>query len=248
MKIRTIIVDDEAPSRRRMKKLIVQDNQFEVVAEAENGEKAIEIINKEKPDLILLDIELKDMTGFDVLKNISAVFNVKIIFITAYNEFAIKAFEANALDYLLKPYKNDRFFKAISRATEAIKMKQQPSLKELLAKISPFSYDDKFKVKEGKIIHHFDLSDIIYIKSESYYCNFFMQSSKRKIVRISLIELETTLPEYFIRINRSIILNTKKINSVKNLKKIFDIEMITKEQFTAYKNYKNLKEKIEFLI
>lgn len=244
--IRTIIVDDEAPARRRMKKLLALVRNIELVAEAENGEEAIVMINEKKPDLLLLDIQLKDMTGFDVLKSLSPELNIVIIFITAYDTYAIQAFEANAIDYLLKPYLDERFSKAIQKSIKLIEADRPSSLKELVRRIDALeALEDIVKVKEGKVIHHFNLQDLVFIKSEGYYCNVHLVNLERpKVIRNSLKGIYRKLPNYFIRINKSTIINTKKISATKLFKKTIEIEMLTGAVFMAYKNFSEELEKL----
>lgn len=250
IKIKVIIVDDEAPSRRRMGKLLSSIKEINLVGEAENGGDAIQLITNLKPDLLLLDIQLKDMTGFDVLKSIQKDVQCGIIFITAYDQFAVDAFEANALDYLLKPYKDERFHRAISKSIELIRTRNQPSLKDIVLKIK--SADDsntRIKVSEGKMTHFFGLDDIIYIKSESYYCNFHtISASKPKTIRVSLKKMESILPEIFVRLNKSVIVNTKKISATKVMKNVIEIVMEDGSEFMAKRNYNKLDEKMKKFI
>ena len=242
-KIKTIIIDDEGPARRRMKRLLALVNAVEIISEAENGAEAIGLINDQRPDLILLDIQLKDMTGFEVLRNLAIDPGFKVIFITAYDTFAIQAFEANAIDYLLKPYQDERFYQAISKSIQSFKAQSLPSLQALLAQMSPAN--SIVKIKEGKVIHHLQADDLVFVKAEAYYCHFHLtDAGKSKMIRISLKQTENLLPGFFLRINKSVIINIRKISTTKYLKKRIEIELATGVTFTASKNYRNVEKRL----
>ncbi len=221
IKIRTIIVDDEAPARRRMKKLLQVRPEFELIGEAERGSEAIQLIQALAPELILLDIQLKDMTGFDVLQNITHQ-SAKVIFITAYDAFAIQAFEENALDYLLKPYKDDRFFAALERVRALVSLSDSTAIQELLQKLKQ-APSERLRISEGKTTHLLEASTIDYVKSDTYYCHFYFEDLTTKVIRISLKQLETILPSQFLRINKSIIINKEKILSLRELKRTMEV-------------------------
>ncbi len=224
MTIRTVIIDDEAPARRRMKKLLQTRKGYELVGEAESGKQAIDIIGLQKPDLILLDIQLKDMTGFDVIKSIN--FNEgAIVFITAYDSYAIQAFEENAIDYLLKPYKEDRFYEALNRVRERQNVNYEQSINELIRRISDTSSPLKIRIPEGKTTHLVDGRAIEFIQSDGYYSNIHFEDGSSKMIRISLKSLETILPFTFTRINKSVIVNRDKILSIRQLKRTVEIEL-----------------------
>ena len=123
MKIRTIIIDDEPLARKRIVKLLEHVEEINVIEECSTGKQAIQAINELAPSLVFLDIKLKDMTGFKILEQIIPSVKPVVIFITAYDEFAIKAFDYFALDYLQKPFREDRFFKSVNKAIEVIKDK-----------------------------------------------------------------------------------------------------------------------------
>ncbi len=235
MKLKTAIIDDEAPSRRRMKKLIASEPDCICIGEAENGQDAIKLIQSQKPDLLLLDIQLKDMTGFEVLDEVGHFYNNKVIFITAYDQYAIKAFEANALDYLLKPFKKERFSESISRAIRQTRSDHFPLWSDLARVLK--ENQNLLKIKEGKTIHHVRVIDLIYIRAEGYYCHFIQENKVSKLIRISLKETEQTLPPQFIRISRSLIINRKKISWIRDLSKTIEIEMTNGTHFTANKDY-----------
>lgn len=224
MKIRTLIIDDEAPARRRMKKLLQIREEFELIGEGERGSEAVELIDSLNPELLLLDIQLKDMTGFDVLQAIQHQ-SVKVIFITAYDAYAIQAFEENAIDYLLKPYKADRFHEALDRARTLVSLVKNPSMQQLLQSLQRSQDAERLKIMEGKTTHLFEASHIHYIKSDTYYCHFYFEDQSSRVIRISLKQLEVLLPSQFLRINKSIIINKEKVLSIRELKRTMEVSL-----------------------
>lgn len=197
--LRIIIVEDEAPARQKIKMQLAQVAGIELVAECDNPQTAIEIIEQCRPDVVLLDIELGELNGFDVLDAISHPCH--IIFTTAYGDFAIQAFERRALDYLLKPFNLTRLREALSR----VKLKQQEhttpvhtiSEKPLISKVG-----DKMRV--------LDYQDIFYITSSNGLCRAF-ESAAEYHLDGTLESLLVILPDYYLRVHRNCIVNAKKI-------------------------------------
>lgn len=222
MKVRTLIVDDEAPARRRMKKLLSTRPEFDLIGEAERGSEAIQLIQTLQPELILLDIQLKDMTGYDVLKAVDHQ-SAKVVFITAYDAYAIQAFEENALDYLLKPYKQDRFYEALDRVNKLVALGDSISIQRLLRNLRQQTPSERLRIHEGKTTHLLDASNIHYIKSDTYYCHFHFQDQTTKVIRVSLKHLEELLPSQFLRINKSIIINKDQVLSIRELKRTMEV-------------------------
>src|SRR3954447_22885379 len=131
MSIKTLIVDDERLARRRILSLLKTDSEFEVVAECGDGRTALQAISQHKPDLVFLDVQMPEMTGFDVLQAIPQDQLPTTIFVTAFDQYAVKAFEAHALDYLLKPFAVERFTDAVQRAKKALQQKSSPENERL---------------------------------------------------------------------------------------------------------------------
>ncbi len=241
--IKIIIIDDEALARRRLRNLVEKDNRFLVIGEAESGDEGIEMIQDLNPDALLLDIELKDMTGFEMLKKVNPNSLDAIIFITAYDQYAIKAFDENAIDYLLKPFKTDRFYASLNRLYKVLESKNKEPISRIMNFLSDYELTSgHLKISEGKTAHYFDPGELIYIKSESYYC-YFYTIDNHTMIRTSLKKIEDTMPSYFVRINRSVIININKISSTKRLKKSLEIKMKNDQEFTAYNNLDFLLEK-----
>jgi two-component system, LytTR family, response regulator len=135
MKIRTLIVDDEELGRKRIRKLLSSEPEFEIVGESCDGREAIRAIEKFSPDLVFLDVQMPELGGFDVLAQIAPGKMPVIVFVTAYDQFALKAFEAQALDYLLKPFDDERFAQSLQRARTYLNGNDVGDMKERLARL-----------------------------------------------------------------------------------------------------------------
>lgn len=220
MSYRTIIVDDEAPARRRVKMLVEKFTDLEIIAECRNGKDAIKTLNVKVPDLIFLDIQLGDMHGFDVLKSLKGISPV-IIFITAYDEFAIKAFNHFAFDFILKPYSNERFKESVEKVIQHLKSQNSfgDKINELLEflkeKEASMKYGEKYlHVKKDNRVILVKVPDIIYLRASGNYCELFLHKAKY-LIRDAIGLLEKKLPdEDFIRIHRSAIVNINFVEEV----------------------------------
>src|SRR3989338_7105213 len=169
---RTIIIDDERLAREELKSILTEYTEIVVIDEAQNGDEGIEKIKKLKPDLIFLDVSMPGMTGFDMLKKIEEIPHV--IFVTAYDEFAIKAFEVNALDYLLKPIDNNR----LSEALEKLRQKEDQdfessSANELERKDRRLTITDRVFIKDGEKCYFVQLEDVRMLESDGNYVKVY---------------------------------------------------------------------------
>lgn len=204
-KIRVVIIDDERLAREEVKRALQFYEDFVLIGEAENADDAKILIETEMPDLIFLDIQMPEKSGFDLLESLDNV--PAVLFITAYDQFAIQAFEVSALDYLMKPIREERFAKAIQKIREAINMKL--SLNDSLAK------DRKIFIKDGEKRFFIQLDEIYLIESLENYTRLFFQD-KKALQRRSLRQWEEILDKnIFFRINRTEIINTQYIQEVK---------------------------------
>ena len=232
--IRTMAVDDEAPALRRLVKMIKNHPHLELVETARNAAEAKDKILKLNPDLILLDIQLKDATAFDLISAIQDSFSGKIIFSTAYDQYALKAFEFQALDYLLKPYSEERFNASIERI---LKEPDQTDLSKILQFLSNKSHSPELiRIPEGNKEYFIPADQLLYVQAEGYYANFIMKNEK-KVIRISLKNLEEILPETFIRINKSVIVNKVFISELATHKSSAKIKMPDKKEFEISEKY-----------
>ena len=186
---RTIIAEDEGPARRRLEAMVNAHPALELVASLRSGQEAISQIPKLSPDLLLLDIQLKDKTAFEVLDLIQPMVDSKIIFITAYDKYAIKAFEIEAIDYLLKPYSDERFYQSLARAKEHVDMLSLESKLEELTQtvnvsIQPKKYRDYFTIKSRRKVEFLKTSEISHVVASGNYVEF-VAGEHKKISRVS---------------------------------------------------------------
>jgi two-component system LytT family response regulator len=215
MLMRTLIVDDEAPARDRLKRLLADIEGVELIGEAEGGVQAVEMIEKEKPDLVLLDIQMPGLDGFGVIETLQDP--PPIVFVTAYDEYAIRAFEVNALDYLLKPFSRERLEKAIYRAQEALAEERDfaarlgPLLESLAAQ---GRYLTRLAVRDRDRIRVLDVDEVDWIGVEGEQVIVHVGDEAHPIRR-TLAELEARLdPTIFFRAHRSVIVNLDRVKEV----------------------------------
>ena len=202
--ISALVVDDESLARRNLTILLRQDPDIGSVAECGSGLEAIKEIRRSKPDLVFVDVQMPECGGFDVLEQLGSDLPRAIIFVTAYDEYALRAFEAGALDYLLKPFDDARFSRALNRAKGrlALTMPQQPQPAERLV------------VKNQGQVLFLNVSDIDWGEAAGYYACLHVGSDTH-VLRRSLLELERDLGDgKFIRIHRSIIVNLDRIHGL----------------------------------
>ncbi len=213
--ITSIIIDDEFLARKRLEKLLENNSFVKIIGEAKNGKEAIDLIRNKSPDLLFLDIQMPEMNGFEVLEKIDK--NAHIIFTTAYDQYAIKAFEENAVDYLLKPFDIDRLNQAVDKVRKVVKSKRSVELEEKFALLLKTyqaldsSYLETFTIKEkGREIHVL-ADEVYYLKSEGNYISI-KTDSRKYLLRQSMNQVESELnPSKFLRIHRSYIVNTNFI-------------------------------------
>jgi len=198
---RTIIVDDERLAREEVKRALSSYPEFVIVGEASNVEEALVKINSEKVDLLFLDIHMPEKSGFDLLEELSTV--PEVVFTTAYNQYAVQAFEVNALDYLVKPIRDERFAKAIE------KVKQR--LSKVQTSKEPLDMQSRIFIKEGEQCYFIPLAEIHFIESLENYARLHF-GAKKVLIKRSLNLLEEKLPNTaFFRINRSQMVNINYI-------------------------------------
>jgi two-component system LytT family response regulator len=211
---KAVIVDDESPARRLLAELLGEHSQtIHILGEAANGSDAIKLINELRPDVIFLDIQLTDMIGFDVLKELN--YKPFVIFTTAYDEYAIKAFDALSVDYLLKPLKEDRIARSINKLQHfAGGNGVNPVWNNIESLFNGFRPPKEIKtlsVKKGTKFTLVQLSDIVYFEAYDKYTYVHTQNGQRLFCDHMLAVLEEKLSADFIRVQKSYIVNKQKV-------------------------------------
>lgn len=203
-KIRTIVVDDEPLARSNISILLRAEPQIEIVAECGSGAEALEKIRSAMPDLVFLDVQMPECDGFDVLELLGKDLPPAIVFVTAYDQYALRAFEAGALDYLLKPFDNSRFGRALERAKEKI-FRAHGNPKKL----------ERLAIKGIGQVAFVKVSEIDWIEAADYYACLHV-GAKTHLLRRSMAELEVELdPAIFCRVHRSTIVNLERVRGLK---------------------------------
>jgi two-component system, LytTR family, response regulator len=221
-RIRVLVVDDEAPARQRLIDLLKKDPQVGSVLEAANGKAAVEIIGREALDLVFLDVQMPELDGMQVIETVGAAAMPLTVFVTAYDKHAIRAFEANALDYLLKPFGDDRWEAALARAKTrhnelSVREFGRSVLRMLATRSQVGRYLDRLVVKSSGTTRFIRIADIDWIEGAGVYVNLHV-AGKELLYRAALNELAARLdPMRFIRVHRSSIIN---IDSVLELQPI----------------------------
>jgi two-component system LytT family response regulator len=222
-----MIIDDEKLARDLLREFLESFPQIEVVGECAKGSEAVEKINKVKPDLIFLDVQMPGMNGFDVLDEIDH--EPHVIFTTAYDQYAIRAFEKNAVDYLLKPLDEERFTQAVNRALKR-KTTETGDLEELLRSIKADgkgSFDSHIFVQKSEKLFNLPVEEIIFLEASGDY-TVITTKNDQFVSSSGIGKLEEILnPDTFIRVHRSTIIN---LNYLKEIERHFNGGMVVKMQ------------------
>lgn len=238
-KIRTLIVDDEPLARKGLKVRLAKHDEIIVIGECANGRDAIEVIKAQKPDLVFLDIQMPVFNGFQVLSQLQAqqVELPVIVFVTAYDQYAMKAFEVHALDYILKPVEETRLNEAVDKAREKFSVVKDQGEKEKLASlVSKYTGDDcedilkrlangeplqskrfpdQISIKDGGEVTVLKTKHISWVDAAGDYMCVHTTDDKTHIMRKTMKELESELnPEWFVRIHRSVIVNKSLVEKL----------------------------------
>ena len=247
MAIRVVIIDDEKLARVRLTRLLQKYAEIEIVGEAENGRLGLELISTIRPDVIFLDIKMPLMSGFEMLGEMEK--SPYVIFTTAYNEYALQAFEENTIDYLMKPIAEERLARAIRKATNILQGEKswQIDINRVLKSITKKEQQlTRFSVKAGNKIALIPSDDVQFFCAEDKY-TFLHTAESEFIVDFSLKDLENRLPaEIFQRVHRSFIIN---LNYIKAIHKWFggklQLEMKNGKEIIVSRSYiRAFKEKI----
>ncbi|HET8656661.1 MAG TPA: LytTR family transcriptional regulator DNA-binding domain-containing protein [Longimicrobiaceae bacterium] len=223
--IRALVVDDEPLARRRILDLLEQEPDVTVLGECADGEEAVERIAAEQPDVVFLDVQMPEMTGFDVVEAIGSDAMPAVVFVTAYDEYALRAFDAHALDYLMKPFHRARFGRAMERVREQVSARRGGGhdemagehLRRLLDELRPRRYARRLVVRIGSRILFVNSADVDWIDADGNYARLHV-GAHTYLLRETMSHLEERLdPERFLRIHRSTIVNLERIREVQPL-------------------------------
>jgi two-component system LytT family response regulator len=210
MRLRVLIVDDERICRTGIVRMLEADPEVELAGEAANGLEALEAIESVRPDLVFLDIQMPEMDGFEVLRALRPEETPRVIFVTAYDQYALRAFEVNALDYLLKPFSDERFAAALARA----KTEAAPSLEAVL---NTTRAPQRFVVRTGSKVRFVAVEDVDWIEAaQNYVCLHAGEESG--LLRETMNSLENSLrPAGFVRIHRGLMVNSRRIREISSI-------------------------------
>jgi two-component system LytT family response regulator len=221
--IRTLIIDDELPARTRLLALLRHRPDIAVVGVGTDGHEAVDLIHEQRPQLVFLDIQMPHLDGFEVLRALPAAVAPVTIFVTAYDRYAVAAFEAHALDYLLKPFSDERFESALEHAVRSIRtmtaadrrLQIDSVLEERSAVNRNSGYLDRIVLKDGGRVALLNVSDIDWIGAAGIYLELHVGETAH-LYRSSLTTLVDRLdPSRFVRIHRSVVVNTDRIKELR---------------------------------
>jgi two-component system, LytTR family, response regulator len=220
---RAIIVDDEPLARATLRCLLDKDPEIAGIGECADGAQAVERIRAEDPDLVFLDVNMPGFGGFEVLDALGPERRAAVVFVTAYDEHALRAFDASARDYLLKPFEDERFARALGRAKEAVRRARMAEVVQKLGTLLGRDLRDepvkgpparepleRVVVRAAGSVIVIDVADIDYIEAEDYYV-LLHAGTRHVLYRESMRDLEAMLPRSFVRIHRSTIVNAERI-------------------------------------
>ena len=250
MQVRAIIVDDEWLARKRLETLLEAYPEIRIVGQGRNGKEGLELINLKEPELVFLDIQMPDMDGFGLIQLLPKERIPAIIFTTAFDQYAIKAFEIEAVDYLLKPFDEDRLQAALNRVLKRMELSKMSQFQAQILQLvethqQQMNQEERlyFELKQAGKITRVSVEDICYIKSEGNYVALHTHK-KKYLYRLTMNAISEELrPDLFLRIHRSYLLNTKYIAGTRYLQNNeFEFELKNGQRLLSSKSY---KEKIQ---
>ena len=218
-KIRTLIVDDEPLARERLATLLGGEQDIEVIGQSRDGEEAITAIQDHSPDLVFLDVQMPQMNGFEVIEAVGSERMPLVIFVTAYDQHALKAFQVRALDYILKPFDRERFSEALQRARKQIERDETGDLgRRLLALVKDLRKDqpktDRLVVKSGGRLFFLRMDEIDWIEAAGNYVKLHVGNDSH-LIRETMNAVESKLsPDMFVRIHRCHIVNIEQVREL----------------------------------
>ncbi len=227
MMLRVLIADDEPPARARLRAMLASHANCTIVGEAEDGASTVELLVAQAPDVVFLDIKMPELNGFEVIDALGAMDapHPAVVFVTAYDEYAIKAFEVGALDYLLKPFDQARFDKALASASDRVALQRlrteagsgtvDSALAQALRSLSSGTpRPSRFPVRRGRQMQFVRVEDIDWLEADGNYVSLHVQG-RVYLLRETMTAMETKLdPAVFVRVHRSAIVNIDRVASI----------------------------------
>ena len=249
--IRTIVADDEPAARARIAKLVARDAALELVAECRNGSETIDAVARFKPDLIFLDVQMPQASGFEVVEKLGNGKAPFIVFVTAHDQYALKAFNVNAVDYLLKPYDDDRFYSSVEKAKKWMDLRMSSKLTGKLMDLmrqhmqANSEFTEHFIIRDRGHERKVSVSEILFFRAEGNYLHLQLKD-RHFLFRQTMNAVETELdPDRFLRVHRSFILNTAHIRSHRYTGNIeFIFSMANGEHIMSGRSYKERIDKV----
>ena len=217
-----LIADDEPLARERIRSLLAEEPDIEVAGEASNGQEAVELVRERRPDLLFLDVQMPGLDGFGVIEQLQPEELPSVVFVTAYDEYALQAFEVNALDYLLKPFNRARFQKTLRRAREQVLGRANGDVGRRLVSLleavrGPRKHLDRLVIRNAGRVVFLPVAEIDWIEAAGNYVKIY-SGKDHHVLRETLKNLESRLdPELFVRVHRSTIVNIQRIRELQPL-------------------------------
>jgi len=223
---RVLIADDEAPARAVLRELIAARPHLELVAEATNGLEAVELAQARAPDLLFLDVQMPRLDGFEVLELIDR--SIGVVFTTAYDQYALRAFEVNAVDYLLKPFTDARFAQALERAEQRIGAQRQVSASALATAARPAGrFAARVVIKDGARVELLPVADLDYARAQGDYVEL-VSGPRSWLKEQTLHDLEAALdPDRFVRVHRSYLMQASRLVRIEPISKDSKVAVLT---------------------
>ena len=248
MRIKALIVDDEPLARDRIRELLKEHPEVEVIGEAKNGQEAVASVTNDHPDLVFLDVQMPDLDGFDVLQNLNVEQLPVIIFVTAYDQYALRAFDVHAVDYLTKPFDRQRFAEAVEQAKLFMKGAKEPDTARILSMLQELRagarYLERFAIKNGETVFFVRAEDVDAIEAQGNYVRLNLASSSH-LLRDTLNNIESQInPRMFVRIHRRTIVNIDRVKEVQTWARgEYRVVLSTGAHYTLSRGYRQHFEK-----
>ena len=242
-RIRALIVDDEPLARDRIREMLKEHPEIEVIGEARNGREAIDFVVSHNPDLVFLDVQMPDLDGFDVVKNLNVEQLPVIIFVTAYDQHALRAFDAHAVDYLTKPFDRKRFAEAVNQAKVFLKGTKEPDTARIVRLLQEIragaTYLERFAIKNGEKVFFVRAADVDAIEAQGNYVRLSLANSSH-LLRDTLNNIESQInPRMFVRIHRRTIVNIDRVKEVQTWARgEYRVVLFTGAHYTLSRGYR----------